>query len=92
MFLSSWVLPDDICNEILVLKVDATETEAYLAPCHKLKGLIFSTISPLDIFFYSFFFKAHLFLAQAVRAYPNACFQPQMCFTRLHFFLLGCIL
>ena len=34
IFLSSWVLPDDICNEILVLKVDATETEAYLAPCH----------------------------------------------------------
>ena len=33
MFLSFWVLPDDICNEILVLKVDATETEAYLAPC-----------------------------------------------------------
>ena len=33
LFLSSWVLPDDICNEILVLKVDATETEAYLAPC-----------------------------------------------------------
>ena len=33
MFLSAWVLPDDICNEILVLKVGATETEADLATC-----------------------------------------------------------
>ena len=29
MFLSSWVLLDKTCNEILVLKVDATKTEAY---------------------------------------------------------------
>ena len=34
LFLFSRVLPDDTRSEILVLKLDATKSEAYLAPCH----------------------------------------------------------
>ena len=35
IFLSFSVLPDDTHNEKLLLNVDATETEPYLAMCHK---------------------------------------------------------
>ena len=35
IFLFFSVLPDDTHDEKLLLKVDATETEPYLAMCHK---------------------------------------------------------
>ena len=35
IFLSFSVLPDDTHDEKLLLKVDATKTEPYLAMCHK---------------------------------------------------------
>ena len=38
IFLSFSVLPDDTHDEKLLLKVDATETEPYLAMCHMTKS------------------------------------------------------